>query len=91
MSTTKAEYVSCALQTMEAIWIRRFVLYLGLIPNARDHIPLKIDSTTAICLAKDPSTSSQGETHQMRVSFYSSTCIRKRDSDILYAMFGSDC
>ena len=50
MLTTEAEYVACALAAMEAVWIRRFLLDLGLVSIARDPIPL----TTAICLVKDP-------------------------------------
>ena len=53
MSTTEAEYIACALAAMEAVWIRRFLLDLGLLSIARDPIPLRTDSTTAICLAKD--------------------------------------
>lgn len=53
MSTMKAEYVACALAAMEAVWIRRFLLDLGLVSIAHDPISLRTDSTTVICLAKD--------------------------------------
>ena len=53
MLITKAEYVAWALVTMEAIWISRFLLDLGLVSIACAPIPLRTDSTTAVCLAKD--------------------------------------
>ena len=54
MLTTEAKYVACPLVAMEAVWIRCFLLDLGLVSIACDPIPLRTNSTTSICLAKEP-------------------------------------
>lgn len=64
MLTMKAEYVAYAIVDIVVMWIRCFVAFLldfGLIPIARYPIPLKTDSTNAICLSKDPQLHQRGK------------------------------
>ncbi|PKI39326.1 hypothetical protein CRG98_040283 [Punica granatum] len=53
-STTEVEYIVASDATKEAIWIRKFVTELGVIPSISSPIELYCDNTGAIAQAKEP-------------------------------------
>ena len=53
-STTEAEYIAASEAAKEAVWIRKFVAELGIVPSSKDPIPLFCDNNGAIAQAKEP-------------------------------------
>nr|GEV24236.1 hypothetical protein [Tanacetum cinerariifolium] len=44
MSATKAEYIAASEATMEAVWIRKFILRLGIVPTINEAIRMFCDN-----------------------------------------------
>ncbi|XP_074313584.1 secreted RxLR effector protein 161-like [Silene latifolia] len=55
-STIEAEYIAASEATKEAVWIRKFVCELGVIPSISSPINVYCDNNGAIAQAKEPST-----------------------------------
>ena len=53
-STTEAEYMAAGLAMKQAVWMRKFITELGVIPTIVDPIDLYCDNNGAITLAKEP-------------------------------------
>ncbi|XP_074297312.1 secreted RxLR effector protein 161-like [Silene latifolia] len=53
-STTKVEYIAASEATKEAVWIRKFVCELGVIPRILCLIDVYCDNNGAIAQAKEP-------------------------------------
>ena len=53
-STTEAEYIATSKLTKKAIWIRKIITGLGMVPSIVDPIWLYCDNNGAIALAKEP-------------------------------------
>ncbi|VFQ79348.1 unnamed protein product [Cuscuta campestris] len=53
-STTEAEYIAAAEEAKEAVWIKKFITELGVVPSINDPISLFCDNTGAIAQAKEP-------------------------------------
>ncbi|VFQ67042.1 unnamed protein product [Cuscuta campestris] len=53
-STSKAEYIAAAEAAKEAIWIKKFITELGVVPSINDLISLFCDNTGAIAQANEP-------------------------------------
>jgi hypothetical protein len=53
-STTEAEYIAASEAAKEAVWIRKFVPELGIVPSASNPMDLCCDSSGAIVQAKEP-------------------------------------
>ncbi|MES7295843.1 Ty1/Copia family ribonuclease HI [Cutibacterium acnes] len=53
-STTEAEYIAASEAAKEAVWIRKFIIELGVIPNAAEPLALFCDNNGAIAQAKEP-------------------------------------
>jgi len=49
-STTEAEYIAAS----EAVWIRKFISELGVVPSCSSPIDLYCDNSGAIAQAKEP-------------------------------------
>lgn len=64
-STTEAEYIAAAEAAKEAVWIRKFLIGLGVVPLAAEPIPLYCDNNGAIAQAKEP-RSHQRSKHVLR-------------------------
>ena len=47
-STTESEYIAAFEAAKEAVWIRKFIAELGVIPSIVDMIPLYCDNNGAI-------------------------------------------
>ena len=53
-STTEAEYIAASEAAKEAVWIRKFIGELGVVPSIAGPITLYCDSTGAIAQALEP-------------------------------------
>ena len=53
-STTEAEYIAASEAAKEAVWMRKFVSELGVVPNMVYPINIFCDNTGAIAQAKEP-------------------------------------
>nr|GEZ56679.1 hypothetical protein [Tanacetum cinerariifolium] len=53
-STTKAEYIAALKAAMEAIWIRKFIYGLGIVPIINDPIKLYCKNFAALLIANEP-------------------------------------
>ena len=53
-STTEAEYIAASDAAKEAVWIRKFVTELGVVPTIESPIPLYCDNSGAVAQAKEP-------------------------------------
>ena len=67
-STTEAEYIAASEAAKEAVWIRKFLLELGIVPSASGPVDLYCDNTGAVAQAmsqdrtRSPSTYSDATT-----------------------------
>ena len=53
-STTKAKYIAVSDAAKEAVWLKKFITDLGIVPMILNHIPLLCDNNGAIAQAKEP-------------------------------------
>ena len=53
-STTEAEYIAASEAAKEAVWIKKFIIRLGVIPSISDLMDLYCDNNGAIVQAKEP-------------------------------------
>ena len=51
---TEAEYITVSDAAKEAVWLKRFITGLGVVPTISDPIPLLCDNNGAIAQAKEP-------------------------------------
>ena len=64
-STTEAEYIAASDAAKEAVWIKKFIIELGVIPSITNPINLYCDNNGAIAQAKEP-RSHQRSKHILR-------------------------
>ncbi|KAK8559203.1 hypothetical protein V6N12_042485 [Hibiscus sabdariffa] len=64
-STTEAEYIAASEAAKEAVWIKKFITELGVIPSISDAVDLYCDNNRAIAQAKEP-RSHQRSKHILR-------------------------
>ena len=64
-STTEAEYIAASEAAKEAVWIKKFITELGVVPSIVGPIPLYCDNNGAIAQAKEP-RSHQRSKHVLR-------------------------
>ena len=53
-STTEAEYIAASEAAKEGVWMRKFLIELGVFPNASSPLNLYCDNNGAIAQAKEP-------------------------------------
>ena len=53
-STTEAEYIVASESVKEGVWMRRFLIELGVFMNALSPLNLHCDNNGAIAQAKEP-------------------------------------
>ena len=53
-STTEAEYVAVSEAAKEAVWMKKFIIELGVVPEIENPVPLYCDNTRAVAQAKEP-------------------------------------
>jgi len=64
-STTEAEYIAASEAAKEAVWMKKFISELGVVPSIKDSVPLLCDNNGAIAQAKEP-RSHQKSKHILR-------------------------
>jgi hypothetical protein len=64
-STTEAEYIAASESTKKGVWIRKFLIELGVFSNASSPLNLYCDNNGAIAQAKEP-RNHQKSKHVMR-------------------------
>jgi hypothetical protein len=64
-STTEAEYIAASDAAKEAVWIKKFITGLGVVPSISDPVNLYCDNNGAIAQAKEP-RSHQKSKHILR-------------------------
>ena len=64
-STIEAEYIAASEAAKEGVWIRKFLIELGVFPNASSPLDLYCDNSGAIAQAKEP-RNHQKSKHVMR-------------------------
>ncbi|GJW27524.1 hypothetical protein Tco_0044399 [Tanacetum coccineum] len=62
MFATEAEYIVASEATMEAVWIRKFISGLGLIPTVNKPIKMFCDKSTTLLIANEPGGSEGRQT-----------------------------
>ena len=53
-STIEAEYIAALEAAKEAVWIKKFIAGLGVVPSILDPMNLYCDNNGAIAQAKEP-------------------------------------
>ncbi|GKA55272.1 retrotransposon protein, putative, ty1-copia subclass [Tanacetum coccineum] len=54
MSATEAKYIAAPEATMEAVWIRKFISGLGIVPTKNEPIRMFCDNSAALHFANEP-------------------------------------
>ena len=60
-STMEAEYIAASKATKEVVWLKNFLLNLGVVPSAQSAITLYYDNSGAVANAKEPRSHKRGK------------------------------
>ncbi|GJV87131.1 retrotransposon protein, putative, ty1-copia subclass [Tanacetum coccineum] len=82
MSSMEAEYIAAAEAAMEAIWIRKFISGLGVVPSIDKPMDMYCDNTCAITIADEPGVQ-KGAKHFRRKYHFIREVIQEGDIRIL--------
>ncbi|GJZ76079.1 hypothetical protein Tco_0640544 [Tanacetum coccineum] len=74
MSATEAEYIAASEAVMEAVWIRKFISGLGIVPTINEPIKMFCDNFAALLIANEPGVQ-RGARHYHRRYHYVCGCI----------------
>ncbi|GKF54156.1 hypothetical protein Tco_0161066 [Tanacetum coccineum] len=74
MSATEAEYIVASEVAMEAVWIRKFISGLGIVPTINKPIRMFCDNSAALHFANEPGVQ-RGAKHYHRRYHYVRECI----------------
>ena len=80
-STTEAEYIAASDAAKEAVWIKKFITELGIVPSIANPVDLYCDNNGAIAQAKEP-RSHQRSKHILRRFHLIREIIDRRDVKI---------
>ncbi|GJT52783.1 hypothetical protein Tco_0978940 [Tanacetum coccineum] len=69
MPATKAEYIAASEAEMEAVWIRKFISGLGIVPTINEPIRMYCDNSAALHFANEPGVQ-KGARHYHRRYHY---------------------
>jgi len=64
-STTEAKYIAASEAAKEAIWMKKFIFELGMVPSIKELVPLLCNNNEVIAQAKEP-RSHQKSKHILR-------------------------
>nr|GFC54006.1 putative retrotransposon protein [Tanacetum cinerariifolium] len=70
----EVEYIAAAEAAKEAVWIRKFVDELGVVPSNNYPIEMNCDNTVSISMAKEPGIM-KGARHFQRKFHYARECV----------------
>ncbi|GKA80973.1 retrovirus-related pol polyprotein LINE-1 [Tanacetum coccineum] len=82
MSATDAEYIAASEAAMEAVWIRKFISGLGIVPTINEPIKMFYDNSDAFFIANKPGVQ-KGAIHYHRRYHYVCECIELGDINLL--------
>nr|GFA17035.1 hypothetical protein [Tanacetum cinerariifolium] len=82
MSATKAEYIAALKATMEAVWIKKFIPGLGIVPTINEPIKMFCDNFAALLIADEPGVQ-KGARHYHRRYYYVCECIELGETNLL--------
>ncbi|GJY93389.1 retrovirus-related pol polyprotein from transposon TNT 1-94 [Tanacetum coccineum] len=82
MSATEAEYIAASEAAMEAVWIRKFILGLGIVPTINEPIKMFCDNSAALLIANEPGVQ-RGARHYHRRYHYVRECIELGEINLL--------
>ncbi|GKD96346.1 hypothetical protein Tco_1380243, partial [Tanacetum coccineum] len=54
MSATESEYIAASEAAMEAVWIRKFISGLGIVPTINEPLNMYCDNSAAVHYANEP-------------------------------------
>nr|GEX14581.1 tRNA dimethylallyltransferase 9 [Tanacetum cinerariifolium] len=86
-SSTDAEYIAAFDASKEAVWIRKFISRLGIVPTIEEPISMYYDNTGAIAIAKDDGVTKGARYFRPKVNYLRETIklgdikIEKIDTD----------
>ncbi|GJZ39843.1 retrotransposon protein, putative, ty1-copia subclass, partial [Tanacetum coccineum] len=86
-SSTDAEYIAAFDASKEAVWIRKFIYGLGIVPSIEEPISMYCDNTGAIAIAKDDGVTKGARHFRAKVHYLRETIkmgdvkIEKIDTD----------
>ncbi|GJZ11386.1 hypothetical protein Tco_0546145 [Tanacetum coccineum] len=69
MSSTKAELIGASEATMEAVWMRKFIDGLKVIPTNKGPMKMLCDNTGAIIIANEPNITKGARHHQKKYHY----------------------
>nr|GFA18689.1 hypothetical protein [Tanacetum cinerariifolium] len=78
---TDAEYIAAFDASKEAVWIRKFISKLGIVPTIKEPISMYCDNTGAIAIAKDDGVT-KGPRHFRAKVYYLRETIKLGDVKI---------
>ena len=82
MSSTEAEYIAASEAAMEAVWIRKFISGLGVVPSNERPMDMYCDNSGAIIIANEPGVL-KGAKHFRRKVHYIREVIESGDIRLL--------
>jgi hypothetical protein len=82
MYTTESEYIAASEAAQEAVWIRKFISGLGVVPSIENPIDMYCDNTGAIVIANEPGVL-RGAKHILRKFHYIREVVERGDVRIL--------
>ena len=80
-STTEVEYISASDAAKEAVWIKKFITDLEVVPSITNHVDVYCDNNGAIAQAKEP-RSNQRSKHILRCYHLIREIIKRGDVKI---------
>nr|GEW45327.1 hypothetical protein [Tanacetum cinerariifolium] len=82
MSATKAKYIAALKAIMEAVWIKKFIPGLGIVPTINEPIKMFYDNFSALLIANEPGVQ-KGARHYHRRYYYVRECIELGETNLL--------
>ncbi|GJW07825.1 putative RNA-directed DNA polymerase [Tanacetum coccineum] len=82
MSATEFEYIAASEAVMEAVWIRKFILGLGIVPTINEPLNMYCDNSVAVHYANEPGVQ-RGARHYQRRYHYVRECVELGEIRIL--------
>ncbi|GJY10927.1 retrotransposon protein, putative, ty1-copia subclass [Tanacetum coccineum] len=74
MSAIEAKYIAASEAAMEAVWIRKFILGLGIVPTINEPIKMFCDNSAALLIVNEPRVQ-RGARHYHKIYHYVCECI----------------
>lgn len=81
-STTESEYIAASEAAQEAVWIRKFIVELGVVPSIKKPMEMYCDNAGALVLAKEPRVH-KGSRHILRKFHYIREVVAMNEISIL--------